>query len=86
MAYLPPLTHDMPMKLVRLHPDRSLSKAGLAYWRRQTTQKILQSLSPGKPMSLKVKPNGIIMDGNTRTKVLEERGVDLDSLPFEPYP
>ncbi len=30
--------------------------------------------------------NGIIMDGNTRVKVLEERGFAIDGLPCEPYP
>jgi len=74
------------MKLQRLHPDTSLSKSSLNYWRRQTTERILESLRPGNPLSLKVKQNTIIMDGNTRTKVLEERGISTDSLPFEPYP
>jgi hypothetical protein len=74
------------MVLKRLHPDTSLSKAGLAFWRRQPTEMIVKSLAPGQRDSLKVKMNGIIMDGNTRVKVLEERGFAVDALPFEPYP
>jgi hypothetical protein len=73
------------MKLQRLHPDGSLSKASLAFWRRQSTEKIIESLKPGQPKCLKVKANGIIMDGNTRTKVLEERDWPIDALPYEPY-
>ena len=76
----------MGMILKRLHPDSSLSKSGLAYWRRQDTEAIVKSLAPGRKECLKVKATGIIMDGNTRIKVLEERGFDLHSLPFEPYP
>jgi len=74
------------MVLKRLHPDTSLSKVDLAFWRRQPTEMIVKSLAPGNRDSLKVKMNGIIMDGNTRVKVLEERGFAVDALPFEPYP
>ena len=74
------------MEFQRLHPDSSLSKASLAYWRSQTTELIVESLKPGGPLALKVKRNGIIMDGNTRIKVLEERGFAIETIPFEPYP
>lgn len=74
------------MHLRRLHPDSSLSPASLAYWRKRSTDEILASLRPGQPKALKVKADGTIMDGNTRTKVLEERGLNLESLPFESYP
>jgi hypothetical protein len=74
------------MKFQRLHPDSSLSKASLAYWRSRTTEQIVASLKPGGRIALKVKGDGIIMDGNTRMKVLEERGFAIESLPFEPYP
>jgi hypothetical protein len=30
-----------------------------------------------------VKPDGRMMNGNTRTKVLEERGYDINRLPRE---
>jgi hypothetical protein len=74
------------MKFQRLHPDSSLSKASLAYWRGQTTERIVESLRPGRLHSLKAKANGIIMDGNTRMKILEERGYRVETLPFELYP
>jgi hypothetical protein len=71
--------------LKRLHPDSSLSKSSLNFWRRHSNEEIVESLAPGKQKCLKVKANGIIMDGNTRMKVLEERGYPVDTLPFEPY-
>ena len=74
------------MILKRLHPDVSLSKATLAFWRGQTTESIVASLAPAQAAGLKVKSNGIIMDGNTRMKVLEERGYPTETLPFETYP
>jgi hypothetical protein len=73
------------MDLKLLHPDSSLSKANLAFWRRRANDVIVKSLAPGNRNSLKVKRNGIIMDGNTRIKVLKERGFAVDALPFEPY-
>lgn len=74
------------MHLRRLHPDTTLSPASLKYWRSNNTPQIVQSLTPPNPKCLKVKSDGIIIDGNTRVKVLEERGYPIDSLPFEPYP
>jgi hypothetical protein len=76
----------MQPPLKRLHPDGSLSKSGLEYWRGQRTDVIVASLAPGKRESLKVKADGTVMDGNTRVKVLEERGYDVNELPREPYP
>jgi hypothetical protein len=73
--------------LRRIHSDQTLetgsSGYSLEYWRKQRTDEIVQSLQPGKPEALKVKPDGRIMNGNTRIKVLEERGYDIDSLPRE---
>jgi RHS repeat-associated protein len=53
--------------------------------RKMSTQQIIDSLKPGQPDSLKAKADGTIMDGNTRLRVLEERGVDINSLPRELY-
>ena len=55
----------------------------LEYWRQQSTVDIVQSLQRGNVEALQVKPDGRIMNGNTRIKVLEERGVDIHSLPRE---
>jgi len=72
-----------PLKL--LHPESSLSPSSLQHWRKQPTEKIVESLRPGTSESLLVKPNGTVMNGNTRTHVPIERGVDVNSLPRDPY-
>jgi hypothetical protein len=58
----------------------------LEYWRKQPTEDIVSSLQPGQPEALDVKFDGRIMNGNTRIKVLEERGFDVNSLPREVLP
>jgi uncharacterized protein RhaS with RHS repeats len=72
--------------LTRMHPDSSLSPAALEYWRRQSTNDIIKSLSPGSAEPLKVDPlTGKIWNGNTRTKILQERGVDINRVPRTTY-
>jgi hypothetical protein len=78
---------DLP-PLKRLHPDSTYesdqkAKGSLNYWRRQSTEGIVESLKPGSEQSRKVYPSGSVADGNTRIKVLQERGYDLNSLPRE---
>jgi hypothetical protein len=71
--------------LRRIHSDETRevgsNRVTLEYWRKQTTDEIVKSLHPGTHESLKVKPAGGIMNGNMRVKVLEERGVDVNSFP-----
>jgi len=78
-ASLPPLE--------RIHPDALYQsgspKLALEYWRRQSTPSILQSLLPGTTEALRVLPDGRVLNGNTRIKVLEERGIDVNRLPRE---
>ena len=73
--------------LQRIHPDSTYqsgsAKISLEYWRKQPSDAIIRSLAPGSREALQVKPDGRIMNGNTRVKVLEERGLDVDSLPRE---
>jgi hypothetical protein len=73
--------------LRRIHSDHTLeagaNRVALEYWRKQSTEDIVASLQPGQPEALKVKFDGRIMNGNTRIKVLEERGFDVNSLPRE---
>ena len=75
----------------RIHPDSTYAtdpaaKASLEYWRTQPTGKIVESLEPGSKEPLITKPDGRIFQGNTRTKVLQERGYDVNSLPREVLP
>jgi hypothetical protein len=76
--------------LRRIHSDQILetgtSRFALEYWRKQATDDIVKSLQPGNPEALKIKSDGRIMNGNTRIKVLEERGFDINSLPREVLP
>jgi hypothetical protein len=71
--------------LQRIHSDAvyqaGSAKLALEYWRKQATDDIVRSLSPGGREALQVKADGRIMNGNTRIKVLEERGFDVNSLP-----
>jgi len=69
----------VPLK--RIHDTKLLAKANLPYWRKQSTEAIIKSLRPGEEEPLTVKPDGRVFQGNTRIKVLQERGIDVDSLP-----
>lgn len=73
--------------LLRIHSDaiyeRGVPKFNLAFWRKKSTKEIIASLAPGEEESLKVKKDGRIFNGNTRIKILVERGVDVNDLPRE---
>ena len=77
-------------RIRRLHGDEiyeaGLAKISLEYLRHWSTERIIESLAPGSPISLKVADDGLVKDGNTRIKILEERGVDVNSLPREVVP
>jgi len=64
-----------------LHPDATLSQPKLAQFDHNTTQALINSLRPGERGSLKVRPDGTILDGHHRICILRGRGVDVDSLP-----
>jgi hypothetical protein len=71
-----------------LHPgayDSGLAKLSLGYWKQQPTEKIIETLKPGAREVLRVFPDGLIANGNTRIKVLIERGMNVDALPREVY-
>jgi hypothetical protein len=66
-----------------LHPDCSLSKAKMEKYAKDTTAEIIESLKPGQQGSLKTRPDGTMIDGHHRIKILRDRGVDVDALPRE---
>jgi len=66
-----------------LHPDSSLSPAKLDEFRKLSTQTLIDSLRPGQAGSFKTRPDGTMLDGHHRIKILRERGIDVDSLPRE---
>ena len=74
--------------LKRIHADNTyvqdpLARRSLEYHRQRSTEDIVDSLRPGAGEPLIVKPDGSIVQGNTRIKVLEERGYPIDQLPRE---
>ena len=69
-----------------LHSEGSLSRAKLEKLRRARTQDLIDSLRPGEPGSLKVRPDGTVMEGHHRVRVRRERGVDVDALAREVVP
>ncbi len=81
---------DADPPLNRIHPDSTYetdvsAKQSLEYWRKQSTGDVIDSLKPGQSEPLTVDAEGNIWNGNTRIKVLQERGVDVDALPRESY-
>jgi hypothetical protein len=73
----------VPLPLKPLHPDSSLSRVKLEQIGRVPTEILLHSLKPGQRDCLKTRPDGTILDGHHRIKILRARDVDVDSLPRE---
>jgi ParB-like chromosome segregation protein Spo0J len=69
-----------------LHTDDSLIGSKLDKYGKLTDQELIESLKPGRQGSLKVRPDGTIVDGHHRVKILRDRGVAIDSLPREIVP
>jgi len=69
-----------------LHPDHSLLPLKLATYSKLSDNQLIDSLKPGQPGSLKARPDGTMIDGHHRIKILRDRGVDVDSLPREIVP
>ena len=72
--------------LQALHPEGSLSHAKLLQYSKLSTQDLIDSLQPGQPGALKVRPNGTVIAGHHRLKKLYDRGIDIDVLPREILP
>jgi hypothetical protein len=69
-----------------LHSADTLSPVKLVQFRSANTGDLIESLSPGKPGALKVRPDGTVLEGHHRLAVLRERGVDIDALPRDVIP
>jgi hypothetical protein len=74
---------NVPEELKPLHSDDALSKAKLQAMGKSDTDTIQRLLLPGNEHCLKARPDGTILDGHHRIKVLRERGVDVNALPRE---
>jgi hypothetical protein len=66
-----------------LHSENLLNAVKLTLFRRLSTEALKLSLLPGRPGSLKVRPDGTVLDGHHRLSILDERDEDIHSLPRE---
>jgi hypothetical protein len=66
-----------------LPPDDKLSPAKLQKYGKQSDQELIDTLRPGQEGALKARPDGTMLDGHHRIKILRDRGVDVDALPRE---
>ncbi|MFO0805153.1 MAG: hypothetical protein U0791_18765 [Gemmataceae bacterium] len=69
--------------LVPIHADESLVASKLEGCRKLSTEALLDSLQPGTEHALRARPDGTLLNGHHRIKVLRERGFDVDALPRE---
>jgi len=76
----------MQPPLVPLHADETLSPSKLAAYGRLSTTQLIESLESGQTGALKTRPDGTVLDGHHRIKILRDRGVEVDSLPREVVP
>lgn len=66
-----------------LHSESTLNRVKLELFRGLSTDQLKGSLEPGRQGSLKVRPDGTILDGHHRISVLVKRGEDIHQLPRE---
>ena len=59
--------------LQALHPEGSLSHTKLLQYSKLSTQDLIDLLQPGQPGALKVRPDGTVIDGHHRLKILYDR-------------
>ena len=76
--------HNSYLKFGHTDPA-ALNPTSYSFWKAKSTREIVESLKPGSRAPLIVKTDGTIMNGNTRAKILQERGFDIDKLPREQY-
>jgi len=70
-------------KWKKVHPDKTIkndNKSSYDYWSKKSTKEIIDSLKKAGDDELLINKNGTIMDGNTRTTVLKDRGIDINDL------
>jgi hypothetical protein len=69
-----------------LHAKTTLNQGKIAFFSRRSDAELVEWLKSGRPGSLKTRPDGPVIDGHHRIKVLKDRGIDVDSLPREIIP
>jgi ParB-like chromosome segregation protein Spo0J len=73
----------MQPPLKPLHADESLNAVKLEQFSKWSTEALLRSLAPGQRDCLKARPDGTLLDGHHRIRILRSRGIDVDSLTRE---
>jgi len=74
-------SHEPALKF--LHSESTLNQSKLNQFRRLPTDVLKRSLEPGQQGSLKVRPDGTVLDGHHRILILMERREDVQGLPRE---
>lgn len=72
--------------LTPLHSDADLIPSKLEKYRRLSDRELIESLALDQQGSLKTRPDGTMLDGHHRIRILRERGVAVDQLPREIIP
>ena len=72
--------------LKSLHAEGTLNQAKVQMFSRLSDSELIESLKPGQPGALKTRPDGTVMDGHHRVKVLRDRGIAVDELPRDVIP
>lgn len=67
---------DSPLR--PLHSATTLSQSKLDQFAKMGSEELIESLRPGQPGSLKVRPDGLMIDGHHRVKILRDRGIDVN--------
>jgi ParB-like chromosome segregation protein Spo0J len=73
-----------PPPLKQLHVE--LNAVKLAKFSQLSSEALMESLKPGREGCLKTRPDGTILDGHHRLRVLRDRGIDVDALAREVIP
>jgi len=79
------MSHPL-LPLIPLHADDKLIVSKLDAYRKLPTDVLLSSLRSGQDGALKARPDGTVLDGHHRLKVLRERGINVNALPREIIP
>lgn len=73
-----------PLKM--LHAESTLNQIKIHVFERLSDTELIESLRPGQPGALKARPDGTVIDGHHRLKVLKDRGIRIDDLPRDVIP
>ncbi len=66
-----------------LHTEDTLNRVKLEFFHRLSNEELKRSLLPAEKGSLKARPDGTLLDGHHRVRVLIDRGEDGNALPRE---